>query len=138
MSSFELHAQLAADTAPLVSLPLCEVRLMQDARYPWLILIPKVAEVTDLYQLSSSQRHQLSDEIQLCSTGLLAVTEPFKLNVAALGNMVAQLHIHIIARNQDDPAWPGPVWGVGSAEPYTDADLQTLTDKMQAAIEAAS
>lgn len=138
MSSFELHAQLAADTAPLVSLPLCEVRLMQDARYPWLILIPKVAEVTDLYQLSSSQRHQLSDEIQLCSTGLLAVTEPFKLNVAALGNMVAQLHIHIIARNQDDPAWPGPVWGVGSAEPYTDADLQTLTDKLQAAIEAAS
>lgn len=111
---------------------------MQDARYPWLILIPKVAEVTDLYQLSSSQRHQLSDEIQLCSTGLLAVTEPFKLNVAALGNMVAQLHIHIIARNQDDPAWPGPVWGVGSAEPYTDADLQTLTDKLQAAIEAAS
>ena len=138
MSSFELHAQLAADTAPLVSLPLCEVRLMQDARYPWLILIPKVAEVTDLYQLSSGQRHQLSDEIQLCSTGLLAVTEPFKLNVAALGNMVAQLHIHIIARNQDDPAWPGPVWGVGSAEPYTDADLKTLTDKLQAAIEAAS
>ena len=115
---YELHPQLAADTHPLGTLGLCELRLMDDANYPWLVLVPRVAAARELIDLDSVQRHQLTDEIDLAARLLRDAFRPHKLNVAALGNMVPQLHVHVIAREENDPAWPAPVWGRVAARPY--------------------
>ena len=115
---YELHPQLAADTHPLGTLGLCELRLMDDANYPWLVLVPRVAEARELIDLDAAQRHQLTDEIDLAARLLRDAFRPHKLNVAALGNMVPQLHVHVIAREENDPAWPAPVWGRVAARPY--------------------
>ena len=115
---YELHPQLAMDTHPLATLALCELRLMDDANYPWLILVPRVAEARELTDLDAAQRHLLTDEIDLAARLLRNAFRPYKLNVAALGNLVPQLHVHVIAREQDDPAWPAPVWGRVTARPY--------------------
>ena len=115
---YELHPQLAADTHPLGTLGLCELRLMDDANYPWLVLVPRVAEAHELIDLDAAQRHQLTDEIDFAARLLRDAFRPHKLNVAALGNMVPQLHLHVIAREENDPAWPAPVWGRVAARPY--------------------
>ena len=115
---YELHPQLAADTHPLGTLGLCELRLMDDANYPWLVLVPRVAEARELVDLDAAQRHQLTDEIDLAARLLRDAFRPHKLNVAALGNMVPQLHVHVIAREENDPAWPAPVWGRVAARSY--------------------
>ena len=115
---YELHPQLAADTHPLGTLGLCELRLMDDANYPWLVLVPRVAEARELVDLDAAQRHQLTDEIDLAARLLRDAFRPHKLNVAALGNLVPQLHVHVIAREENDPAWPAPVWGRVAARPY--------------------
>ena len=115
---YELHPQLAADTHPLGTLGLCELRLMDDANYPWLVLVPRVAAARELIDLDAAQRHQLTDEIDLAARLLRDAFRPHKLNVAALGNMVPQLHVHVIAREETDPAWPAPVWGRVAARPY--------------------
>lgn len=116
---YELHPQLAADTHPLAALELCELRLMDDANYPWLVLVPRVPGARELVDLEAAQRRRLTDEIDLASRLLREVFRPFKLNVAALGNLVPQLHVHVIARYEDDPAWPAPVWGRVAARPYS-------------------
>ena len=115
---YELHPQLAADTHPLGTLGLCELRLMDDANYPWLVLVPRVAAARELIDLDAAQRHQLTDEIDLAARLLRDAFRPHKLNVAALGNLVPQLHVHVIARYKDDIAWPRPVWGTATARPY--------------------
>ena len=115
---YELHPQLATDTHPLATLELCELRLMDDANYPWLVLVPRVAEARELVDLDAAQRHRLTDEIDLAARLLRDAFRPHKLNVAALGNMVPQLHVHVIAREENDPAWPAPVWGRVAARPY--------------------
>lgn len=115
---YELHPQLAADTHPLATLPLCEVRLMDDANYPWLVLVPTLAGARELIDLDANQRRQLTDEIDQAARLLRDAFQPYKLNVAALGNLVPQLHIHVIARFEGDPAWPAPVWGRVAARPY--------------------
>ena len=120
--TFALHPQLEADTRLVMDLPLCSVLLMNDARYPWLILVPRIAALRDLHELEPGQRAPVLAEITAASHALERLFQPYKLNVAALGNQVEQLHIHVIARRTDDPAWPGPVWGVGAAEPYSEAD----------------
>mgnify|MGYP001820226774 FL=1 len=124
MSTFELHERLAADTSLVCELPLSRCLLMNDARYPWLILVPRIAGLRDLHEVPAENRQVLFDEIEQTSQALIEHTDAFKINVAALGNQVPQLHIHVIARQQDDAAWPGPVWGVGEAVPYSDAALQ--------------
>ena len=91
---------------------------MEDARFPWVILVPRLDNLRELHEVPSAQRETLFNEIERVSIALQTSTGAHKLNVAALGNQVPQLHIHVIARNTDDAAWPGPVWGVGSAEPY--------------------
>ena len=116
--TFELDPRLAADTLPLGDLPLCRVLLMNDARYAWLILVPRLAGCTELDQLERPQRAQLMDEIAMASAVLRADPDVHKLNVGALGNVVRQLHVHVLARHPGDPAWPDPVWGHGRAEPY--------------------
>ena len=118
MNDWHLHPQLADDTHPLSSLELCELRLMDDGNYPWLVLVPRVMDAVELVDLDAGQRHRLTDEIDAASKALRTVFRPHKLNVAALGNLVPQLHVHVIARFEDDPAWPAPVWGRVAARPY--------------------
>ena len=115
---YELHPQLAADTHPLATFELCELRLMDDANYPWLVLVPRVPVAHELVDLDAAQRHLLTDEIDRAARLLRDAFRPHKLNVAALGNMVPQLHVHVIARDENDPAWPAPVWGRVAARPY--------------------
>ena len=131
---YELHPQLAADTHPLSTLILCELRLLDDANYPWLVLVPRIAGARELIDLDAGQRHLLTDEIDLAARALRTVFQPFKLNVAALGNLVPQLHVHVIARFQDDPAWPAPVWGRVAAQPYSPEALVQRIAALQDAL----
>ena len=124
---YHLDPQLAADTHPVAALALCELRLMDDANYPWLVLVPRLPGVRELIDLDAVRRRQLADEIDRAARLLRDLFRPHKLNVAALGNIVAQLHVHVIARFEDDPAWPAPVWGRVAARPYaTDALVERI------------
>lgn len=123
MNIWQLDLRLADDTVPVADLPLCEVRLMDDANHPWLVLVPKVVDAVEILDLTSSQRAMLGAEIALASRALKKLFRPDKLNVAALGNLVPQLHIHVIARFRTDIAWPRPVWGAADARPYAPEDL---------------
>ena len=116
---WQLDPQLAADTHPVAHLPLSELRLMDDANHPWLILVPRVAGAVEWIDLDDAAQAGLTREIALASRALQAAFKPHKLNVAALGNVVSQLHVHVIARYRDDIAWPRPVWGSATAKPYT-------------------
>ncbi len=111
--SFTLHPQLQKDTCPLGSLPLCHVLLMNNADYPWLILVPNKPNLRELTDMNADERTVVMEEITRVMQVMEAVYTPDKMNMAALGNMVPQLHIHIIARYQTDNAWPNPVWGTG-------------------------
>ena len=119
VTRYELHPQLAADTHPVAVFDLCELRLMDDANYPWLVLVPRLPDAHELIDLDQAQRHVLTDEIDRAARALRDAVHPHKLNVAALGNLVPQLHVHVIARFEHDPAWPSPVWGRVAARPYT-------------------
>ena len=123
MNHWHLHPQLADDTAPVIELPLCEVRLMDDANHPWLVLVPRVADMVEIIDLTPAQRVQLTAEIDAACRALKTLFKPDKLNVAALGNMVPQLHVHVIARYRSDIAWPRPVWGAGNARSYAPEEL---------------
>ena len=129
MTIFEPDPRLAADTAGLGSLGLCRVLLMDDARYPWLILVPQRPGLRDLHDLPPEDLAAATAEIVRASRALETLFEPVKLNVAALGNQVPQLHIHVIARFEDDPAWPKPVWGVAPAVPY---EAGALAERLEA------
>lgn len=117
-SGWRLHAQLERDCRPLGDLPLSRLLLMNDANFPWLILVPRRTGAVEILDLDETGRRQLVDEIALVSGALKQVTQCDKLNVAALGNVVPQLHVHVIARRTTDRAWPRPVWGVAPAIPY--------------------
>ena len=126
---FALDPRLAGDTHHLASLPLCELLLMDNALLPWLILVPRVS-VTELYQLSAEQRRQLDDETTAVAAFVAGAFAIDKLNVAAIGNVVAQLHVHVVGRRRDDYAWPGVVWGRSERTPYepdTVAELRSRT-----------
>ncbi|TXH68136.1 MAG: HIT domain-containing protein [Thiothrix sp.] len=133
--SFELHPQLAADTLFVGRLSLCRVLLMNESRYPWLILVPERAEIREIYELSSSERQQLWEESDLVSRKLMQLYQADKLNMAALGNMVPQLHLHHIARFKTDPAWPAPVWGKFAAEPYSPSLAEQRIQQIQQALQ---
>ncbi|KGM57175.1 hypothetical protein N799_10040 [Lysobacter arseniciresistens ZS79] len=133
-SGWELHPQLAADTHPVAHLGLSELRLMDDANHPWLILVPRVEGAIEWIDLDPAGQAELSAEITTVSRALQALFKPDKLNVAALGNMVPQLHIHVIARFRDDIAWPRPVWGSATARPYSAEMLVERVAALQAAL----
>ena len=133
---FELHERLAADTHNLGQSALCEVRLMNDRTWPWIILVPAVSGIREIYQLTADQQMQLLKESSALSKGMVELFEGDKMNVAALGNMVPQLHLHHIVRFQDDPAWPGPVWGTQAPVPYTAEELERVTEKLQPVLES--
>lgn len=125
---YRLHPQLAADSHPVATLGLCELRLMDDANYPWLVLVPQLPETRELIDLEAAPRRQLMDEIDLAARMLRTRFRPHKLNIAALGNLVPQLHVHVIARFREDPAWPAPVWGRVAARPY---DPEALVERIR-------
>lgn len=133
-TSFVLDAGLAADTHLIGDLPLARVLLMDDARFPWLILVPRFAGMRDLIDLPHSQQHVLLDEIERCAQALRRLHAPDKLNIASLGNVVAQLHVHVIARFARDAAWPRPVWGVGERVPYNAEPLAAQLAQLRAAL----
>jgi len=123
MTDFTLDPTLAKDTAHVEDWALCRVLLMNDAQYPWLILVPARPNLRDFHDLAPADMALASSEITCASRALQSLFDPVKLNVAALGNMVPQLHLHVIARFTDDATWPKPVWGVRPAEPYEEAAL---------------
>jgi diadenosine tetraphosphate (Ap4A) HIT family hydrolase len=129
--NFILDPRLAAETAALGELSLSRVLLFDDARFPWLVLVPKRAGLVEITDLLPGDRVQLLDEIGTAMDVLKRATNPYKLNVAALGNVVRQLHVHVIARFQGDPAWAGPVWGRGERVPYEPGTRTELVRKFQ-------
>ena len=123
---FTLHPKLQQDCILLKELALCSLLLMNDANYPWFILVPRREGITEIYQLSLSDQYQLLQESNQVSQFLVKTFQPTKLNIAALGNVVPQLHIHHIARYTTDPAWPAPVWGKISAMAYTEEQIEKI------------
>ncbi len=126
---FQLHPQLATDSVLLADWPLCQLRLSNDRQYPWFILVPRRVAVRDVIDLTEAEQEQLWREGRLLSQWLRTDYQPDKLNLAALGNMVPQLHIHHIARFQHDKAWPAPVWGKYPPQPYQDTELAELQQR---------
>lgn len=120
---FELHSRLQADTRLLGDLPLCRVLLAKDSQYPWLILVPRVANLREIHHLAPAQQQQLMEESCAVATLMEQALRPDKINVAALGNLVPQLHLHHVARFSTDKAWPGPIWGAHPSVPYEEAPL---------------
>jgi diadenosine tetraphosphate (Ap4A) HIT family hydrolase len=133
-TGFLLDPRLAADTVPVTRLELCEVRLMDDARFAWLVLVPQRAGLVEIADLSPPERSLLWHEVDRAGAALRAVVPCDKLNLGALGNIVRQLHVHVVARREGDAAWPGPVWGSGPAEPYPGAARASLAGKLRAAL----
>ncbi|MFK7793424.1 MAG: HIT family protein [Devosiaceae bacterium] len=116
MTDFTLDTRLAADSLPLCYTTTSTLRVARDARFAWLILIPKIAGMADLVDLSPDEEARVMGDVRAASLALRQATACHKLNVASLGNMVRQLHVHIVARFEGDAAWPGPIWGVGEAQ----------------------
>lgn len=133
---FELHPRLAADTVPIGTLPLCRVLLMDDLAYPWCILVPQRDAIREIHQLASEDQLQLLQETSGISAAMEAAFSADKMNVAALGNVVPQLHVHVIARFEADPVWPAPVWGKLPPHPYPLADRKQQIVKLHAAFDA--
>lgn len=132
--SFALDPRLAADTLPIGDLALSRALLMNDARYPWLILVPRRADLREIVDLAADERATLIEEIAAASAFLRGLPGVDKLNVGALGNVVAQLHVHVLGRAVGDPAWPGPVWGHSARLPYEPAAAEAMIDKARAAL----
>jgi diadenosine tetraphosphate (Ap4A) HIT family hydrolase len=127
---FSLHPQLANDCFELAEFPLCKLLLCNDSAYPWFILVPKVNDITDIYQLDWQQQQQLLNESSLLSEVLMQVFSGDKMNVAALGNVVAQLHVHHVVRYKNDVSWPKPIWGQQALTPYSNDELVSIKEQL--------
>lgn len=127
---FQLHERLEADTIALGHTSLCAIRLMNDSSWPWVLLVPAVPGIREIYQLSADQQHQLVRESSVLSAAMMAAFGGDKMNVAALGNMVPQLHLHHIVRFEGDPAWPGPVWGKQPPASYCGDGLKQMRQQL--------
>lgn len=133
-STFVLDSRLRADTLPVGDLELCRILLMNDARFPWLILVPRKNGLRDLIDLNDVDQAKLLAETNTCAHALRTLIKPAKLNIATLGNVVEQLHVHVIARFADDAAWPRPVWGIGTPEVYAAHVAETRLSDMRHAL----
>ena len=134
MRRFELDPRLAADTTTVGTLGLCKLLLMNDRRWPWLILVPQRSDVTEIHDLTPLDQTMLTFETSLTAKALKTFTGAEKINVGALGNRVPMLHVHVIARRTGDANWPGPVWGFGRAEPYEAETLDKLRNDLVQAV----
>jgi diadenosine tetraphosphate (Ap4A) HIT family hydrolase len=130
---FELHPQLAKDSIWLADWPLSQLRLINDANYPWFILVPRRANIRDVIDLTEADQSTLWQESAKLSQLLRVKYNPEKLNLAALGNMVPQLHLHHVARYSTDVAWPAPIWGKVAAKPYTEQQVSQLQQEWSVA-----
>lgn len=130
-AAWSLHTTLEKDTINIGDLPLSRVLVIKDANYPWLLLVPRRAETIELIDLDETDQAQLTTEINCVARALKDVTRPDKLNIAALGNVVPQLHVHIIARRTSDAAWPRPVWGVVPPLDYDPQDAETFVTALR-------
>ncbi|MHA6494753.1 HIT domain-containing protein [Pseudomonas borbori] len=131
---FALDARLQQDTLPLGDFALCRLLLMNDAHYPWFILVPRREAISEVFQLSVVDQQVLWRETASLAEKLKGIFAADKMNIATLGNVVSQLHMHVIVRHEGDAAWPAPVWGKHPAEPYTDAQMASIKEKMQRAL----
>jgi diadenosine tetraphosphate (Ap4A) HIT family hydrolase len=127
--TFQLDSRLAADTIPVGDLALSSVLLLNDARFPWFVLVPRIGGASEVTDLTEEQSVQLMGEIRIATRVMMELSRPDKVNVGALGNIVAQLHVHVIGRFRSDPAWPGPVWGHGVRTPYPDHAASALIER---------
>ena len=134
LAAFELNERLRADSVPVVALGLCQLRLMDDRRWPWLLLVPQRPDIEELFELRPLDQALLTFECNLVAEALKKITGATKVNVGALGNIVRQLHVHVIARHENDPNWPGPIWGYGAREAYGADEQTALIEKILKAI----
>ncbi len=130
-SGFEINRKLEADSHPVCWLGLCELRLMDDRRWPWAVLIPQRNDITELHQLTPLDQALMTFECNEVAEALCDITDCDKINRGSLGNVVPQLHYHIVARNRGDANWPGPVWGFGERESYEPKERAALCEKLK-------
>jgi diadenosine tetraphosphate (Ap4A) HIT family hydrolase len=131
---FSLDARLEGDSEPVMWLGLCELRVMNDRRWPWLILVPQRPGAEEIHDMTPLDQAMLTFEVNMVAQALKTVTGCTKINTAALGNIVRQLHVHVVARSEGDPGWPGPVWGYGMREPYKGLALRQFAERIKAAL----
>ena len=134
----DLDPRLAADSLLLADGPLSQFRLVDDARFPWLVLVPRVPGANEWIDLDGGAQRLLLAEVNLAGRLLRGLGPVHKLNIGALGNVVRQLHVHVVARQEGDAAWPGPVWGAGVRQPYVAADREALLSSLRSALAAAA
>ena len=134
MSEFELDGRIARDSDLVSVLGLCQLRIQNESRWPWLVMVPERNGMSEIFDLSPSDQALLSFEVNRVAAAFREVTGATKINVGALGNIVRQLHVHVIARFEGDPNWPGPVWGFGQAVPYEQSQKQNLIKKLVEAL----
>lgn len=134
MSTFELDSRIDEDSELVKKLALCQLRLQNDSRWPWLVMVPERSGMSEIFDLSPSDQALLSAEINRVAAAFKQATGATKINVGALGNIVRQLHVHVIARFEGDPNWPGPIWGFGQATPYEQPQKQNLIKKLVEAL----
>ncbi len=130
-AGFALDRRLERDTEPLMWLGLCELRVMNDSRWPWVVLIPQRPGIEEIHDLTPLDQAMLTFETAMVGQAVKTATGCRKINVGALGNVVPQLHVHVIARDEGDPFWPGPVWGNGPALPWRREDLHRFVDRVK-------
>jgi diadenosine tetraphosphate (Ap4A) HIT family hydrolase len=134
LSPFDLDARLARDSDLVTVLGLCQLRILNDSRWPWLMLVPQRPEMSEIFDLTPLDQAMLTFETNLVAEALKRVTGAKKINVGALGNVVSQLHVHVVARYEGDPNWPGPIWGHGSAVPYDEAQKRAFLAALDKAL----
>jgi diadenosine tetraphosphate (Ap4A) HIT family hydrolase len=128
--NFQLHPRLQQDCIHIGRFELCQLLMMNDSQYPWFILVPEIVDVTELYQLTKTQREQFIDESCYLAEQLATLFNADKMNIANIGNLVPQLHIHHIVRYSTDIAWPAPVWGKFSAVPFTETQREQRINQL--------
>ena len=134
LDEFKLDRRLESDSDRVIQTGLCDLRLSKDARWPWLILVPRRTDITEVFELTPLDQVLLTFETEMVASALKKITGATKINIGALGNIVRQLHVHVIARFEGDANWPGPVWGFGRAEPYEDGKRDEFIAKLREAL----
>ena len=129
--NFQLHPRLKQDCIAIGRFKLCRLLMMNDSQYPWFILVPERADLQEIYQLSKAERELLTEESSYLAENLAVFYKADKMNIASIGNMVPQLHIHHIVRYQTDKAWPDPVWGKFTTVPYTEQQIADNLDRIK-------
>ena len=134
MSDFVLDPRLDRDSTLLMKLGLCQLRLMEDARWPWVLLVPQRSGISEMFDMTPLDQTMLTFETAIAAKAVKEASQCLKINIGALGNSVRQFHLHIIARNEGDPGWPGPVWGHGQAAPWTPGARSTFIERLLEAL----